>query len=186
MEIVGGNWKTWFGIGLMFPWATGYSVLPWIAYAIPSWWKLQLVISAPLPIFLVMYFFIPECPRWLLAKGRINEAKIILEKAVRINGQSWPEQFNLQGFNNLKNDANDPDYPAITEQKVSFFDLFKTSNLRKNTLIQYFNWFTTAFVYYGLTLNADTLIPGNMYLNFCVSGLIEFPAYIFCLVRNSF
>ena len=109
MEIVGGNWKTWFGIGLMFPWATGYSVLPWIAYAIPSWWKLQLVMSAPLPIFLVMYFFIPECPRWLLAKGRINEAKIILEKAVRINGHSWPEQFNLQAFNNLKNDAHDPE-----------------------------------------------------------------------------
>ena len=107
MEIVGGNWKTWLGIGLQFPWATGYSVLPWIAYAIPSWWKLQLVISAPLPIFLVMYFFIPESPRWLLAKGKINEAKIILEKAARINGHSWPEQSNIQSFNNLKNDAND-------------------------------------------------------------------------------
>ena len=67
-------------------------------------------------------------------------------------------------------------------KKVNIFDLFKTPNLRKNTLIQYFNWFTTAFVYYGLTLNADTLIPGNVYINFCVSGLIEFPAYILCLV----
>ena len=107
-------------------------------------------------------------------------------------GSGWAKQprvgSNLGSGFDPTHPYNDPECPAdaITEQKVSFFDLFKTSNLRKNTLIQYFNWFTTAFVYYGLTLNADTLIPGNMYLNFCVSGLIEFPAYIFCLVRNSF
>ena len=72
------------------------------------------------------------------------------------------------------------------ETSFNLFDLFKTSNLRKNTLIQYFNWFTTALVYYGLTFGVDNLIPGNMYLNFSVSGLIEFPAYIFCLVRINF
>ena len=72
------------------------------------------------------------------------------------------------------------------EKSFNLFDLFKTSNLRKNTLIQYFNWFTTALVYYGLTFGVDNLIPGNMYLNFSVSGLIEFPAYIFCLVRIDF
>lgn len=28
MEIIGGDWKTWMGIGMMFPWAIGYSCLP--------------------------------------------------------------------------------------------------------------------------------------------------------------
>ena len=58
---------------------------------------------------------------------------------------------------NEKADSNSP----IETKKVTFLDLFRTPNLRKNTLIQYFNWFTTTFVYYGLTLNADTLIPGK-------------------------
>ena len=102
MEIVGGNWKTWLGIGLMFPWATGYSLLPWVAYAIPTWWRLQLVISAPLPIFFIAYYFIPECPRWLLTKGKTEEAKKVLEKAVKINGKNWPEQINLCAFDNLE------------------------------------------------------------------------------------
>ena len=37
-------------------------------------------------------------------------------------------------------------------------------------------------VYYGLTLNADSLIPGNVYINFSVGGLIEFPCYFLCIL----
>ena len=37
-------------------------------------------------------------------------------------------------------------------------------------------------VYYGLTLNADALIPGNVYLNNVIGGLIEFPTYIMCII----
>ena len=34
MEMVGGHWKTYVGVGLEFPWALGYSVLPGIAYVL--------------------------------------------------------------------------------------------------------------------------------------------------------
>ena len=49
-------------------------------------------------------------------------------------------------------------------------------------MIQWFNWFTVVMVYYGLSLNADSLIPGNIYINFSVSGLIEFPSYVMCII----
>ncbi len=65
---------------------------------------------------------------------------------------------------------------------ATYLDLFRTPNLRKNTLIQYFNWFTASFVYYGLTFDSGSIVPGNIYINFLVSGLIEFPAYALCLV----
>ena len=32
MEIVGGPWKTYIGIGLELPWSLGYSILPGIAF----------------------------------------------------------------------------------------------------------------------------------------------------------
>ena len=57
-------------------------------------------------------------------------------------------------------------------------DLFKTSSMFTLTMIQFYIWFTTSFVYYGLTLNSDVLIPGDLYLNFAISGLLEFPGYI--------
>ncbi len=55
--------------------------------------------------------------------------------------------------------------------------------MRKKTLIQWFLWFTCSFVYYGLTLNTGTLIPGgDLHINFMVSGLIEFPAYALTII----
>ena len=36
-------------------------------------------------------------------------------------------------------------------------------------------------VYYGLSLNTGNL-GGSFYLNFTISGLVEFPAYTLCLL----
>ena len=91
MEMVGGKWKTLFGIGFEYPWALAYryvcktcikkfppsntyllkypiynfSTLPGIAYAVRNWNHLQLIISVPPIIFLIIYHFIPESPRWV-------------------------------------------------------------------------------------------------------------------------
>ena len=175
MEIIGGDWKTILGIGLMFPWATGYSVLPLLAYYVPNWQHLQLALSIPLPIFAIIYWFLPECPRWLLTKGRTDEAKQILEKAIRINGKLRSQELQLIDLNDTENEQE-------TKEENTIFDLIKTPNMRKITLIQWFNWFTVVLVYYGLTLNADSLIPGNVYINFSVGGLIEFPCYFICIL----
>ncbi len=162
---------------MMFPWAVGYSVLPVITYYVRDWYNLQLLASAPLPFFLIAYFFLPECPRWLLTKGRFDEANAIMEKAARINGK------NFEAVNNLTEAAEkETEAENVLQKQATLIDLFRTPNLRRNSLISMFNWFTVVFVYYGLTLSADTLIPGDMYLNTAVAGLIEIPAYLFCLI----
>ena len=85
MEIIGGNWKTYLGIGLMFFWATGYSLLPLLAYLVPNWRALQLALTLPLPIFVILHWFVPECPRWLVTKGKLNKANKILRHAALLN-----------------------------------------------------------------------------------------------------
>ena len=58
--------------------------------------------------------------------------------------------------------------------------------MRRKSLISFFLWFTCSFVYYALTLNVGTLFPGDIYLNFFLSGVIEvplLPLVVFVLVR---
>ena len=53
---------------------------------IRDWKTLQIVVSAPLFLLLVLYFIVPESPRWLIATGRYKEAKETIEKAAKMNG----------------------------------------------------------------------------------------------------
>jgi len=47
--------------------------------------------------------------------------------------------------------------PESTKGKgiLGFLDLFRTPNIRKNTIIIYYIWFSSSIVYYGLTLNSN-------------------------------
>ena len=53
---------------------------------IRDWKMLQIVVSAPLFLLLLLYFVLPESPRWLIATGRYKEAKKTIEKAAKMNG----------------------------------------------------------------------------------------------------
>jgi OCT family organic cation transporter-like MFS transporter 1 len=55
-----------------------------------------MALSCPVFFFAIFYFFMPESPRWLLQKGRLDDAKQILEKILKFNGKVWPEGFELK------------------------------------------------------------------------------------------
>jgi len=170
LEMVGGRWSTYIGIGLEFPWAVGYSVLPAVAYIVRDWSWLQFTITVPLALFVLITFILPESPRWLLAQGRLEEAEDVLDRAMEINGKGgFPPEIKL--------------IPTAEKKKANLLHLYITPNLRKKTLIQYFNWFTCSFIYYAFTLDQGDLIPGgNIYINNMVQGLSEFPAYALTIV----
>jgi len=46
----------------------------------------------------------------------------------------------------------------------------------------YYLWFTNSFVYYGLTLNSGSLIPGDLHINFVIGGALEILAYILTIL----
>lgn len=60
--------------------------------------------------------------------------------------------------------------------------MLKYPRMRRNAFIVFYNWFTVSFVYYGLSLNTSNLPGGNDYLNLTLSGLVEFPGFVFCLL----
>ncbi len=67
------------------PFALGEALVGLVAVGIRDWKTLQIVLSVPVYGLLVLYFILPESPRWLIAKGRYKEARAVIEKAARWN-----------------------------------------------------------------------------------------------------
>ena len=89
---------------------------------------------------------------------------------------------------------------TAAKQGGSFLDIMRHPTLRIHLLIMYFNWFTTAFIMYGLALswqvgfnilrqslvNIITLswqeLTDGLFLNFLIGTLLDFPAKVFLVL----
>ncbi|GBO35488.1 Organic cation transporter protein, partial [Araneus ventricosus] len=114
---------------------------------------------------------LPESPRWLISQGRIKEAEKIVTKATKTNGNYLS---NVDARLKMMMETR-----KVHESKTesgTILDLFRTPGLWQMTLIIYFTWFSGLFVYYGLSYNTNEL-AGDPFVNFALSGAVEFPAY---------
>ncbi|XP_050712760.1 organic cation transporter protein-like isoform X3 [Eriocheir sinensis] len=165
MEMVGKNSRAIVGVVAHGFYSIGYFVATLLAWLIPSWRWLQIAMTLSALLFIPYYWIIPESARWLITKGRNEEAAIILKKAAKINKQEVSQD--------LLDKATDA--PKEDKAKGNFLDLFRLPRMCCITLNIFFNWFVNSGVYYGLSLSTGNL-GGNPYLNFMISGAVEVPA----------
>uniref|UniRef100_A0A673B2Z0 Solute carrier family 22 member 13a n=1 Tax=Sphaeramia orbicularis TaxID=375764 RepID=A0A673B2Z0_9TELE len=86
---VGGGVTEWIGaskrswgvcLTLLFT-SVGQCALAGLVYFIRDWRLAKIIIAAPLGVVLLYIWFIPESARWLLSRGRTEEAKQLIMKA---------------------------------------------------------------------------------------------------------
>jgi len=164
MELASGKWKILLGMGMQLTWPISRISILICAYLLRNWRTVMQVISAPMLLAPLALYFLPESPRWLIAKGRLDEAKVLLGQAVKTN----------------KLDV-DPDTIVLKQpqqkRKGTLMDLMTYPVLRKKTLIMYVNWFSSSFMLYGLALNWQNL-TGDLWLTFLAASCLDFPAKI--------
>ena len=167
-----------FGVGTMLFGGLAYLVRPWV-------W-LQLSASIPVAIFLVYYFIVPESPRWLLTKGRLNRFKSIIFAAATSNRKSIPQTFIDDIVEQSEVFTNPPNSPNNQQsQSVTIFSLLRFPNMVFKTLILFFTWFVINTVYYGITMNL-TSMPGDPFVKVVISGAVEVPALFVTLILMYF
>ncbi|RMX49476.1 hypothetical protein pdam_00017630 [Pocillopora damicornis] len=129
-----------------------------VAYFITDWRTLTIVTAVPGLPALLGWFLTPESVRWLMVKGRTEDAKAIFRRMARVNKTSMP--------------VGELQSPDDDDRLGDVCDLFSSRQMVKKTLL---SWFVNALVYYGVFLSAPN-IGGNFYLNFFLTSLIELPA----------
>lgn len=77
-ELTVRNYRAYLGCLYNVSYSVGFVLLPLAAYFTHNWRDLQLAISVPTVILLIHCWFLPESPRWLITRGKLEMASKVL------------------------------------------------------------------------------------------------------------
>jgi len=156
---------------ISIPFAVGEALPVFYAIGLKDWKTFQAAVSATMALACAVWFLLPESPRWLIANGKHEEAKKMIEKAaIKNNVKLSPDVFSSKEEEKEEQQEELPKY--------GLKDIFRSSQLRI-TLVMFVCWPVVTLLYYGLSLSADRIhMTDNLYLSFILVCLIEIPPYI--------
>ena len=155
------TYKNLLGNTIQMPYAIGETILGIFAIFIRDYVTLQWVMSLVCYIQLPLWLMLPESPRWLISKGRVDEAKAIMTKGAKWNRK----EVDLSG---LIKPSDCPD----KHNELGFKDLFSSKDILIITIVMFFNWPIITMGYFGLGLSM-TQLGGNIFVDFILGALVE-------------
>ncbi|CAN9501811.1 unnamed protein product [Ophioblennius macclurei] len=169
-EILTGKVRVIFSsMGICLSYAVGYMCLPLLAYFVRDWKSLTMILSLPGLLYMPLWWFVPESPRWLLSQGRADEAEAILRKAAVKNKVEAPQAIFVDEY--FQDDE------AKSKEGYNPFSIVRTADIRNTTLILCLLWFSLSIGYFGLSLNTSRLHT-DPYISCFISAAVEVPAYV--------
>ncbi|XP_077985515.1 organic cation transporter protein-like [Glandiceps talaboti] len=168
LEMIGMRFRSITIILIHIGFSISYILLGVIGWLLNGdWRKMHLIVGISWAIFLPSIFLITESPMWLMQKHKYDKCEKILKRFARFNKTNLPDNiFEEEKEVHLKSQKEEG------EHRYTLLDLLKPPKLRLRTLLMCLNWFSCAFVYYGISLNTDQ-IGDNPYTTFILSGLVE-------------
>lgn len=154
----------------------GVVLIALLAWCVDNWRTYILILYSPTIIIIIYVWFLNESARWLLSKGRRDEAIEVLKKASKINNLD-PRQLDLDALGDpLLKPEN-----QTTDKKTQLSKAIRSSIIWKRLMICSFLWMTCSLVYYGFSINSVSL-SSNRYVSFMLVTLVEIPAYIVVVI----
>lgn len=161
------------GCANMLFWAAGVMSLPGLMYLVPHWRVAMIAMTAPLAVTLFYPLFLPESLHWYYAQGHFDKAEQVLKKVAKWNNVTLSQGM----LDDVRRRSKKIKEAAKASKRPNMLDVARMPTLRLYAGLLCVAWFTSALVYYGLTLSTSVLV-GNKYWNCFLSGLVEIPAYV--------
>ncbi|XP_021942807.1 organic cation transporter protein-like isoform X1 [Zootermopsis nevadensis] len=121
---------------------------------------------------------LPESVRWLLAMGKIKEARNVIMKAAKRNGvvlsSGALNKFEMTSLSEGKSESPEAE---IKSAKEVLKQVLHSKILLLRVVNCSFCWVAITFVFFGLSLTSVS-VGGNKFTNFILVAIIELPAYI--------
>lgn len=150
-------------------WSVGVILLPVVSTWWSSWSLVYVAISLPTFLLLIVYYWIPDSPRWLIKHGRVDEAKNILLEAAKVNGKEDFAEDDLDKqlqvmFEMFSNDPREPSWWAVWNGRKG--------HIRK-VFAAHIGWSIYLMLYFALLLHVRAM--GRIYLdvNTVIAGISE-------------
>ncbi|KAK8731695.1 hypothetical protein OTU49_007422, partial [Cherax quadricarinatus] len=188
MEVCEVKQRSVVGVVLGLPWAIGTMCWGALAYGIRDWRWLQAISSFPFLIIIPVLFQINESPRWLIVRGRHQQALHVLHRAARLNKATLPPEDQLckmmndiQAEAEMANTKSTRKGKQVLDEHRRWFTfptpaLFSTAKIRQITIVMSLNIFSCSLVYCGLSLSGNAY-SSDPFLYVVIGGLMEVPGY---------
>ncbi|XP_069738476.1 solute carrier family 22 member 6-like [Phaenicophaeus curvirostris] len=156
----------------------GQFVLAAVAFAVPHWRWLQLVVSIPFFFFFLYSWFFVESARWQVITGRTDLALRGLRRVARVNGRKEEgDKLSEETLRTLVGRSEPLPGGALPA-------LLRTRAMRTVSIGVCFVWFSTSFAYYGLAMDLQGF-GVDIYLSQVVFGAVDIPAKLVSVVAIS-
>lgn len=150
-------------------WSVGVILLP----AVSSWWTLwstvYIAITIPTVALIILWYWIPDSPRWLLKHGRVDQALQVLKDAARVNGKTDFHEDDM--YKKLAELAevmrHDPPEPTL----LSIWRVPSTIKIR--LLVAHIGWSVYLMCYYASLLNVRAMGRRYLQVNTVLAGVSE-------------
>ncbi|XP_065346893.1 organic cation transporter protein-like [Cloeon dipterum] len=162
---------------IVISFAMGNAIVGGVAWAVKDWRYILYTTCAPALLFVFYYWLLPESVRWLIARGRLGDAKKQILHAAKVNkvtlGKEWMKDWqNGQIYRVDKENNGDSLWKSL--KQVS-----KSRVLLVRLAVCSFCWISADLIYYGLSLNSvEHAGTANKYVNFILTSMVEAPSYI--------
>ncbi|NWW80200.1 S226B protein, partial [Climacteris rufus] len=160
---------------------TGQFLLAGIAFAIPDWRQLQLVVSLPFFGFFLYSWWLTESARWLVMVGRPQQALQQLQKVARINGKK--EEGDKLDIETLKSHMEKETTSSKTRHTV--VNLVRTPVVRRISFCLCFVWYGRRFAYYGLAMDLQNF-DFDIYVIQMIFGAVDIPAKLVSILTITY